>query len=329
GWSVALSGDGSTLAVGAYQEDSNATGIGGNQANNSLGNAGAAYVYTHDGLGVWSQQAYVKASNTGSGDFFGYSVALSADGSTLAVGADGEGSNATGIDGNQADNSLWSAGAVYVYTRDGVGAWSQQAYVKASNTDTGDWFGHSVAVSGDGSTLAVGAYGENSIATGIGGNEANNNANDAGAVYVYTRDGLGTWSQQAYVKASNTAATGMINDSFGHHVALNGDGSTLAVGAVVEGSNATGVGGNEADNSALASGAVYVLTRDGLGGWSQQAYVKASNTDALDRFGHRVALSDDGNTLAVAAYQEASNATGIGGDQLDDTSSNSGAVYLY
>ncbi len=99
-----MSADGSTLAVGAMGEDSAATGIDGDQANNFAVNAGAVYVFTRTGTG-WVQQAYVKASNTGSGDYFGYSVALSADGVTLAVGAAGEASAATGVGGDQANNS--------------------------------------------------------------------------------------------------------------------------------------------------------------------------------------------------------------------------------
>jgi hypothetical protein len=265
---------------------------------------------------------YVKASNTGASDQFGVSVALSADGSTLAVGARNEDSNATGLNGNQADNSASDSGAVYVYTRSG-GTWSQQAYVKASNTGASDLFGWSVALSADGSTLAVGAYGESSNATGVNGDQANNSAAMSGAVYVYTRGG-GTWSQQAYVKASNTGA----GDFFGVSVALSADGSTLAVGAFIEASNATGLNGNQADNSAGNSGAVYVYTRSG-GTWSQQAYVKASNTGAGDSFGVSVALSADGSTLAVGARNEDSNATGLNGNQADNSAGDSGAVYLY
>ncbi|NJM94647.1 MAG: integrin, partial [Cytophagales bacterium] len=255
----------------------------------------------------------------------GVSVALNGDGGTLAVGAFGEDSNTTSIGGNQSDNGAFGSGAVYVYTRDGLGAWSQQEYVKASNTDGGDEFGYSVALSGDGSTLAVGAHEEDSNATGVGGNPADNSALNSGAVYIYTRDGLGAWSQQAYVKASNTGGS----DYFGWSVALSEDGSTLAVGANLEGSNATGVGGNQADNSAGSSGAAYVYTRDGLGAWSHQAYIKASNTGESYRFGHSVALSGDGNILAVGADVEPSNATDIGGNQSDVSAPNSGAVYLY
>jgi len=132
---------------------------------------------------MWSQQAYVKASNTGTGDRFGTSIALSADGSTLAVGADGESSAATGIGGNQTDNSAPYAGAVYVFTRSST-TWSQQTYVKASNTGLYAQFGESVALSAP-RTLAVGAPFESSAATGIGGNQADNSATYAGAVYVF------------------------------------------------------------------------------------------------------------------------------------------------
>ncbi len=320
GSSVALSADGNTLAVGATGEDSNATGINGNQADDSAEASGAVYVFTRSG-GAWSQQAYIKASNPGTFDGFGSSVALSADGTTLAVGAKWEESSATGINGNQADNSGWLAGAAYVFTRSGA-TWSQQAYIKASNSGVHDFFGSSVALSADGTTLAVGATREDSNATGINGNQADNSAWGSGAVYVFTRDG-GTWSQQAYVKASNTGS----DDHFGSSVALSADGTTLAVGATWEDSNATGINGNQAD-SAWVSGAVYVFTRDG-GTWPQQVYIKASNPGMFDDFGSSVALSADGNTLAVGATMEASGATGINGNQADNSAEGSGAVYVF
>jgi hypothetical protein len=110
GYSVAVSGD--TVVVGAYQEDSNATGVNGNQADNSATDAGAAYVFVRSGA-TWAQQAYLKASNTGATDFFGYNVAVS--GNTVVVGAHQEASNATGVNGEQADNSAANAGAAYVF----------------------------------------------------------------------------------------------------------------------------------------------------------------------------------------------------------------------
>jgi cysteine-rich repeat protein len=320
GWNLALSGDGNTLAVGAIAEGSSATGIDGNQADNSALQSGAVYVFVRND-GVWSQQAYVKASNTAAGDYFGMSVALSGDGNTLAVGAEAEDSNATGIDGNQADDSLFGAGAVYVFVRDGVD-WSQQVYVKASNPGWTDAFGASVALSGNGDTLAVGANLEDSKATGVNGDQDDNSASGAGAAYVFVRTD-GVWSQQAYIKASNTDAA----DFFGRSVALSGDGNILAVGAEKESSNATGIDGDQADDSVAQSGAAYVFVREGAN-WSQQAYVKASSTEVSDQFGYEVGVANDGNTLAVGAF-EGSCATGIGGNQDDDYCAWSGAVYLY
>ncbi len=315
GWSVALNGDGNTLAVGALREDSSSTGIG-STPNELAPLAGAVYVFTRS-AGTWSQQAYVKASNTGASDQFGHSVALSGDGNTLAVGANGEASSTTGI-GSTPNELASGAGAVYVFTRS-AGTWSQQAYVKASNTGAGDNFGAAVALSGDGNTLAVGAPFEDSSTTGIG-STPNELALDAGAVYVFTRS-AGAWSQQAYVKASNTGA----GDHFGWPIALSGDGNTLAVGADGEASSTTGINSTP-DEAAFGAGAVYVFTRT-AGSWSQQAYVKASNTGADDRF-DSVALSDDGNTLAVGAWVEDSSTTGIGSTP-NELASGAGAVYLY
>jgi hypothetical protein len=127
------------------------------------------------------------------------------------------------------------------------------------------------------------------------------------------------------VKASNTG----FDDQFGHGVALGGTtGNTLAVSAPFEDSAATGIGGNQADESGSNSGAAYVFSFDGSD-WSQQAYVKATNTGYSDAFGASVALAADGNTLAVGATGEDSAAPGINGNQADDTASASGAVYLY
>jgi len=107
------------------------------------------------------------------------SLGLSADGSTSH-----ESSAARGLNGNQADNSALFAGAVYEFKRSGT-TWSQQAYVKASNTDVGDTFGRGLGLSADGLTLAVGAIRERSTAAGINGNQSDNSAWLAGAVYIF------------------------------------------------------------------------------------------------------------------------------------------------
>jgi trimeric autotransporter adhesin len=315
GGAVAISGD--TIVVGAVGEDSIVAGVNNeSSANNSASGSGAAYVFVRTGE-AWSQQAYLKASNPGAGDSFGGSVAISGD--TLVVGADNEDSIATGVNGNQADNSALNPGAAYVFVRTG-GTWAQQAYLKASNTPIGSAFdatafGRSVAISGD--TVVVGARGEDSNAIGVNGDQTNELANGSGAAYVFVRAGA-VWTQQAYLKASNTEAA----DLFGASVAISGD--TVVIGAEEEDSNATGVNGNQTDNSAEGSGAAYVFVRTG-GLWTQQAYLKASNTDAFDRFGNSVAIS--GDTVFVGAVAEASNATGVNGNQADDSAFRSGAAY--
>lgn len=321
GSSVALSHDGNTLAVGSPSEDSAATGVDADASNNAASAAGAVYVFRRSGT-AWSQQAYVKASNAQAGDTFGAALTLSAGGDTLAVGAWGEDSIATGIDGDQFNDIASNAGAAYLFTRSGD-SWTQQHYIKASNTDAQDLFGIALALSDDGATLAVGAIGEASFDFGVDADPSDNAAVGAGAVYVFVSTNA-TWTQQAYVKASNTNAL----DAFGGAVALSADGNTLAVGATGEDSEATGVDGDQGGFSAAASGAVYVFTRAGTS-WSQQAYIKASNTDADDAFGGALALSDDGNGLVVGAAEEDSIAAGLNGNDTDNTANDSGAAYVF
>ena len=262
----------------------------------------------------------LQSSNTESGDAFGSAIALSADGNTLAVGAFREDS---GIIGQEADNSAQNAGAVYVLVRNG-GSWVQQAYIKASNPGAGDLFGAAVSLSGSGNTLVVGAPYENSNARVIGGDESNNAADNAGAVYVFTRNGS-HWTQQAYVKASNADA----QDRFGAAVSLAHDGKSFAVGAPWEGSDAARVNGNQDSNAIPGAGAVYLFGYD-ENGWRQTAYVKASNAEALDYFGYAVQLSGDGNTLAVGAPREDSRDSGVNRSQSNAAvGQDYGAVYVF
>jgi hypothetical protein len=279
--------------------------------------SGAAYVFTRS-AGIWTQQAYIKAGNTGGGDWFGYSVSLSGDGDTLAVGAINEDSATNGID-STADEKATDSGAVYLFRRNGTG-WSQQSYIKAGNTGSEDRFGWSVGLDGDGSTLVVGAFGEDSASSGID-SAADELAEDAGAAYVFARVG-GNWSQQAYIKSDNTAKS----DFLGYSVSLSEDGDTLAVGSSQESGSKGGINASPDDNMGLA-GAAYIFSRD-AGIWSQQAYVKAKNPDFGDTFGRSVSISGDGETLAAGADWEDSSSAGIDGTP-DELSPEAGAVYLY
>ena len=243
--SLSISGD--TLVVGAPYEDSAATGVNGNQADNLASESGAAYIFTRNGS-IWSQQAYLKASNSQQADFFGGAVAISAD--TVVVGSESEDSSAMGVNGNQADNSILSAGAAYIFTRNGT-VWSQQAYLKASNPGDDDRFGTTVAVSGD--AVVVGAPYEDSNAIGVNGYQASNAAPGSGAVYLFASVN-NVWNQYTYLKASNTDSS----DVFGSSVAISDN--TVFVGASGESSNASGINGNQSDNSAYRIGAAYVFS---------------------------------------------------------------------
>ena len=332
---VALSADGNTLSVSAVWEASAATGINGNQNDDSIPQAGAAYVFTRTG-NTWSQQAYIKASNTGrvaapsdpsdfgDGDQFGYSLALSGDGDTLAVGAITEDSRASGINNIQNDDSAASSGAVYVFTRTGS-AWSQQAYVKGSNTEGGDLFGYNVGLTADGNTMAVAGYDEDGSTRQING-IPDNLRNGSGAIYVFTRTG-GTWTQQAYLKGSRSETA----DALGYSLAISEDGNTIAGGAADETCLATGINppGCTDDRTPNANvGAAYVFVRNG-NTWTEQAFIKPSNTTLQDWFGVRMALSGDGNTLAVSATNEDGAAKGINGKQDDESALEAGAVYFF
>ena len=322
GVGLAMSADGNTLAVSSPHEDGGATGVNGNQKDESAWDAGAVYVFVRSG-GRWTQQAYIKASNTQTSDRFGISLALSGNGNTLAVGATLEDSGARGIGANQADNAADSAGAVYVFARTGA-TWAQQAYIKASNADASDQFGWSLAFSDDGNTLAVGAQGEGSAATGINGNQEDNSAADAGAAYVFVRSGA-AWTQQAYVKASNAQG----GDRFGFSISLTADGNTMAVGAYDEDGGASGVNG-KVDEEAPGSGAAYVFRRQATT-WTQEAYVKQSTTVRNSALGSAVALSADGTTLVVGAVDETSLTRGIDGDEnsKQNNSVSAGAIYIF
>ena len=326
GHNVAISGD--TAVVGAYYEASNQASISNNDtasADNSNLRSGAVYVFRRTGS-TWTQEAYIKASNGNAEDRFGSDVAISGD--TIVVGAWGEDSNQTTITNGataSADNTSTDSGAVYVFKRTGT-TWVQEAYLKAANSGAGDYFGETVAISGD--TIVVGAGGEDSNQTTITNGataSADDTSTDSGAVYVFKRTGS-TWAQEAYIKAANAD----VDDYFGWPVAISGD--TIAVASSYEDSNQTTITNGataSADNSSLYSGAVYVYKRTGST-WAQEAYIKAANAEADDFFGWDVAIADD--TLVISASDEESGQNTITngtGTSADNSVVDAGAVYIY
>ncbi len=283
--------------------------IGSNHENTGAAKSGAAYVFVRTG-DTWTQQAYLKASNSQINDEFGVSVAIS--GNTIVVGAWYEDGGSPGVNGNQADETAYNSGAAYVFTRSGT-TWTQQAYLKASNPGADDYFGRSVAISGD--TIVVGASDEDSNGTGVNDVQTNNSRQNSGAAYVFSRSGT-TWSQQAYLKASNPD----VNDYLGASVAISNN--TIVVGSFFESSNATTVNGNGADNSASNAGAAYVFFRSGTT-WTQQAYLKAANAGSGDLFGSAVAIH--GDTVVVGAPGEGSG----DGQPTNNAAVGAGAAYVY
>ena len=282
GSSIALSGD--TIVIGAEGEDSCAPDVGGNELDDMCPGAGAAYVFTRSGT-LWTQQAYLKANAPGDDDAFGTDVDI--EGDTIVVTADNEDSCTDGVD-TVPNDSCDNAGAAYVFDRAGV-IWSPGGYLKASNSEAGDFFGNSVTI--DGTRIVVGAPDEAGCATTVDGTMGNG-CTRAGAAYSYTfNGGTGKWEPEAYFKVSN----GEAQDQLGSDVFLRGD--QLLIGAEGEDGCDRGFGGNEMDNACLNSGAIYSFRFDGA--WSQTHYIK-SQGDTLKVFG--MTISGDDNGLILGGF---------------------------
>ena len=250
GFSVAVSGD--TAVVGALDGDALSDA------------AGAAYVFQRDegGADNWGEVKKLTASDAEPDDRFGWSAAVSGD--VAVVGAwteDAEGNN---------------AGAAYVFGRDegGTGNWGEVKKLTASNAEAFDFFGHSVAVSGD--VAVVGAWSEDAGGSG------------AGAAYVFQRNagGAGNWGEVKKLTASDAQEF----DLFGFSVAVGGD--TAVVGAL------------DGDALSDAAGAAYVFQRDegGADNWGEVKKLTASDAEPDDQFGWRAAVS--GDTAVVGARFE-------------------------
>ena len=311
GTSIALNGDGTTMAIGAAFESGGAAGVNGNQRDNSVYASGAVYVHVRQG-DSWTQQAYVKASNPGQSDHFGSSVALSRDGNTMAVAAHWEASGATGSTAIRTTTRSRSPARSTSSPAPGM-TWTQQAlhqgvehgkgYNEGTLVGDGDQFGFSLTLSGDGNTLAVGAISEDSAAQQINGNQGDDSAHLPARSTCYARAGP---RGAAGLRQERERGGG---DGLGFSVALSFDGNTLAAAAFDEDGGGRGI--NPPDNTeSQNSGALYVFMRQG-GTWSQQAHIKGSKGETSDGFGFATAISDDGNTIAVGSGDEACLTPGI------------------
>ncbi len=267
GVSVAVDDD--TAVVGAFQPTYTDP-----DTSLDVSRPGAAYVYTKDSNGAWSQQAKLTASNGAAGDEFGVSVAV--DGDTVVVGARG---------------NVSKTGAIYVFTKPSDGDWTStitETKLTATGGAANDLFGASVALYGE-STLVVGAPGDQNS---VGGTDVS-----TGSAYVFTLNSeTGEWSQNAKLTASNAGA----DDLFGNSVAVDDD--TIAVGAY-----------GKDGNSLTDSGLVYVFVKpEADGGWAnastETVQLRASDRAANDNFGRSVAVDTD--TIVVGASGDRNTVAG-------------------
>ncbi len=303
GWSVAISGD--TVVVGARRD---------------AFWSGSVYVFTRT-AGVWTQQAELLASDGANSDRFGYSVSIADD--TVVVGAVGDedngadsGSayifartggvwtqqaklvaedgvafdnfaNSVSIDGDTViigvhgdDDNGGRSGSAHIFTRDG-GVWTSQAKIVPLDGTALDEFGYSVSINGD--TAIIGAP--------IDDNDGNN----SGSAYIFTRTG-GVWTQQSKLIPADGSAV----DYFGNAVAIS--------------NGAAAVGANRNDDNGSSSGSAYAFTStDGV--WTEQAKFLATDGTEFDQFGYSVAIS--GDTVA------------IGSPFADESGSWSGSAYIF
>jgi hypothetical protein len=344
GISVAISGDGNRVIVGAYADD-----IERNPSNNSatFSNAGSAQIFSRDAYGVWTWEDELLLSSAHSltaNDNFGYSVDISGDGTRVIVGArydDVSGSDTgtahifvrdatttpiswtfekqlvhSGVSGqtvNSSDQFGYSvsistdgslaivgahytdspegdAGSAYVFKRT-VTAWDLEQRLTSTGgyggTDGSDHFGASVDISGDGTRVIVGAYGDNGI---------NTNLNNQGSAHIFRRDATTTPISWVYEKElQHTSSMQSVNssDEFGYSVSISNDGNRVIAGA-----RYTELGGSNA-------GSAYVFDRTtGTNDWTLNTMLVHPTPASSDYFGHSVAISGDGTYTIVGVYAD-------------------------
>jgi hypothetical protein len=326
GKSVAISGDGKTIAVGAINDDQDAT------------NQGAVYVFVRDdSTESWSEQRKIgptgTLADTGASRHLGWDVSLSYDGSRLAVGEQYGDTGATNAgsawvfdrtgtswstgqrldrsDSSGATNTFYGAsiaisgngnyivvgshymtstqGRAYVWVRDTTNnTWSQQQILSASDATNNTEFGIDVGIDDSGTYIIVGAWLRDEVAT------------NTGNAYIFFRNGSGSnpWTQQAELVNPDPNQ----DDYFGQRVAISGDGKYVAVGAELDDDGVRGTNlAHEGSSTRANSGSVYTYSRSGTT-WTTVNKLRAGDLYGNDRFGGGVSLSGDGKYLATVAY---------------------------
>ena len=230
----------------------------------------------------------VNGVTLANGDYFGYATAVSSDGTTLAVGANGD------------DTGGADAGAVHLFTENN-GTWLHEVTIDDDfagvELNFSDNFGSSVALSSDGSTLAAGTP-NSDYAGDI--NDLIDDLEDTGAVHLFTKSGT-AWTHSTTIEHDTHGLSLAEDDKFGSAVTLSSDGNSLIVGVPRD------------DTGGLNRGAVHFFTQSG-NTWSYSSTIDNTFTDLsledYDNFGISVALSPDGNILAVGAENHTPNSAG-------------------
>lgn len=281
GYSVSISGN--YAIVGANREDHNATG------GQFLDNAGAAYILRNNS-GTWTVVQKIVASDRAADDEFGTSVAISGD--YAIVGAPRK-TATVGFELNSA------AGAVYIF-KNTDGTWSQLQKLMASDRESGDEYGHSVAISEN--YVIVGAPYEDEYVNGL------SPSSNKGSAYIYTK-GETVWMDEQKI-VGNSVGNG---DNFGWSVGISED--YAIIGTPRESQIASG-------GSILAeAGTAYIFRKLSSGTWTQMQSINASDKGAGDEFGNSVAIS--GDYVIVGAMLEDHNASG--GANLNSA----GSAYIF
>ncbi len=227
--------------------------------------AGSAYIFKRTAGDSWEEVQKIAASDGGSNDFFGGQVAISEDYIVVAATA-----NRTDANGG---NSLFGAGAAYVFESNADGSWQEVQKIVAADREEVDAFGCSVSVFGE--QIIVGADGEDEDVDG------GSSILSSGSAYIFERSADGSWQQTQKIVASERA----LGAGFGNSVAMTED--YLVVGAMNDRKDANG------RNSVSRAGAAYVFNRNSDGVWEEIQKIAAADRERGVQFGGSVAASGD------------------------------------
>lgn len=281
GYDVALSKDGNTLAISQPTTISRNAGIFlvENPFNNfgaPSSNYGAVNVFKKEN-GVWKQEAFIKASNSHAKSEFGQSIALSADGNTLVVGAHKDSSPLLPLTYQSitGGGSIINGGAALIFKRNGS-TWTEEKRIVPNVQANDEYFGSVIDVSGDGNTMIVGAYRRN---------------NFEGAAYIYTKEG-NTWGEEQLIIPNDL----LLQSFFGSQVKLSQDGKLAFIST------------SATINFSSNRGAVYVYENNN-GIWNQISKIQSTNDLVRDSFGKAISISGDGDILSVTTAVVNPNST--------------------